>query len=315
LLLSRSLTYDDCSTDLVRAKVFDDPLYTPRYTLGLRAGNRLVAAVAGILLERHDGQALTRQGYIKVLATDPTARRLGHATRLLDELETRFAAAGIQEVLVGAATPYYFWGGIDVRYSPALCLLEQRGYVRHDDFFNLGVDLAGRDFTTTAEEERLAAEGITIRRLAQHDRAMMDAYMQAYWSTVWHQEVMLSFKRTPIPCHIALQEGRVVGFAATDLARPGWFGPTGTNEDLRGKGIGGVLLKRCLADWQRAGRKYGEIAWIGPLYFYVTSCDARVSRVQWIMRKSMPAARRQANQELVNRVGRPDDAERPTMEG
>jgi hypothetical protein len=64
----------------------------------------------------------------------------------------------------------------------------------------------------------------------------------------------------------------------------------GTEEHVRGKGIGSILLRRCLVDWQRAGRKYGEIAWVGPLYFYVTAVDARVSRVMWQMRKRLPNA-------------------------
>jgi mycothiol synthase len=285
LLLSRSLTYDECSVALVRAKVFDDPAAQPRYTLGLRVGSRLVAAVAGVVQEQQEEGSTVRAGHLKVFATDPALRRLGHAARLLDELEARFAADGLDEVWIRGPGDY-FWPGVDLRYSAALCLLMGRGYVRVDDTLNLGVDLDGRDWSTAAEEAALAGEGIIMRRLESGDRTAMDSYMQR-WSQTWHDEVMQAFDHHPMSCHLALQKGHVVGFAASDIVRPGWFGPMGTEEHMRGKGIGSVLLRRCLADWQRAGRKYGEIAWAGPLCFYIAAVDARVSRVMWQMRKRL----------------------------
>src|SRR2546428_471856 len=100
LLLSRSLTYDDCSVALVRAKVFDDPAARPRYTLGLRARGRLVATVAGVVQERQEEDRTVRTGHLQVLATDPAMRRQGLATRLLDELEARFAADGLADVWI-----------------------------------------------------------------------------------------------------------------------------------------------------------------------------------------------------------------------
>ena len=75
-----------------------------------------------------------------------------------------------------------------------------------------------------------------------------------------------------------------------DIARPGWFGPTGTNEELRGQGIGTVLLHRCYHDWQLQGRKVGEVAWIGPMYFYSIASDARVCRFILQFRKELAGA-------------------------
>src|SRR4051794_11944528 len=100
LLLSVSLTYDECSVELVRAKVFGDPAFDPRYTLGLREGGRLVAAAVGVVQERRGDEGTVRAGHVKVLATDPRARRRGHATQLLDELERRFAAHGITDAWI-----------------------------------------------------------------------------------------------------------------------------------------------------------------------------------------------------------------------
>lgn len=282
LLLSRSLSFDECSVEMVRATVFGDPAMRERYTLGLRDRGRLVAALVGVAQEHSWEGRPVRVGHLKVLATDPTARRRGHATRLLEELESRFAADGLAAAMISGPA-YYFWGGLDVRYSAALCLFQRRDYTREGDAFNLEVQLQGHDYSTAAEEDALAAQGITFRRVESTDRAALDAYLQKWGS--WREETLRAFDREPINVHIALQAGQIVAFAATDIARPGWFGPTGADEALRGRGIGSILMRRCLSDWQRAGRKSGEISWIGPLYFYVSSVDARVSRVMWYMRK------------------------------
>lgn len=282
LLLGRTLVHDECSVALVRAALVEHPAAQARYRLGVREGGRLAAVAIGTAGERREDGHGVPVGHLQALATDPRHRRRGHAARLLDALERRFAADGLREARVWGD----FWAGVDVRYSAALCLLLRRGYTREQDVFNLAVELAGRDFSTAAEEAALAAAGFAVRRAASGDRADLDRYLVG-WGPRWRPQVLRAFEQEPIGCHIALWHGQIVAFAANDVARPGWFGPTGVDVEHRGRGIGAVLLRRCLADWQRAGRKRGEISWIGPLYFYVTAVDAYVSRVLWQMRKPL----------------------------
>ena len=283
LLLSRTLIHDECPLALVRAALVDHPAAQPRYRLGLREGGRLAAVAIGWVQAHHDAGSPGRAGYLQVVATDPRHRRRGHAAHLLDELERRFAADGLREAWVWGD----FWAGVDVRYSAALCLLLRRGYARERDVFNLGVELAGRDFTTAAEEAVLAAAGYAVRRAAPGDRTTLDRYLLAGWGPRWREEALRAFDQVPIGCHLALWGGQIVGFAANDVVRPGWFGPTGVDAAHRGRGLGTVLLRRCLTDWQRAGRQRGEISWIGPLSFYVGAVDAVVSRVLWQLRKPL----------------------------
>jgi hypothetical protein len=63
-----------------------------------------------------------------------------------------------------------------------------------------------------------------------------------------------------------------------------------TSAGLRGQGIGTVLLKRCLQDWQRAGLGRCEILWAGPLAFYARSIGATMGRAFWAWHKSLEGA-------------------------
>jgi predicted GNAT family acetyltransferase len=55
----------------------------------------------------------------------------------------------------------------------------------------------------------------------------------------------------------------------------------GTSEEARGKGIGAILLKRCLKDIKESGLDQSIIPWVGPIGFYYEKVGAEVSRVFW----------------------------------
>jgi GNAT superfamily N-acetyltransferase len=86
---------------------------------------------------------------------------------------------------------------------------------------------------------------------------------------------------------VACQGDRYIGFACHGSTRRGWFGPMGTLESERGRGIGSVLLKRSLADMKTAGLVTARIGWVGPVRFYARSVGARVERVYWLYRKTL----------------------------
>ena len=67
----------------------------------------------------------------------------------------------------------------------------------------------------------------------------------------------------------------------------GWFGPMGTHPDLRGMGIGEILLKRCLQDMKEEGLEYSTIPWVAPIAFYSHYCYAMIERVFWRFEKSL----------------------------
>ena len=98
-----------------------------------------------------------------------------------------------------------------------------------------------------------------------------------------------SFNQNPIAVHIALQNNHIIAFSGYhgNNIGSGWFGPMGTTSAARGKGIGGILLKRCLKDLRNLGYKKSIIPWVGPIGFYFKEVGAEVERVFWNYRKEI----------------------------
>jgi GNAT superfamily N-acetyltransferase len=288
-LANRALDHDDLTVDLLRRRIFDDPDHDPSYSLGIWRDGHLVATAIGVIRNRQLEGRDVLAGFVRLFATDPRHRRQGLAAALLAELERRFAEAGCAYVDIGTEVPIWLTAGVDVRYTAALCFVQKHGYQKTRDTQNLEVDLTARSFDMSEQEKALAPKGYTFRRMQESDRPALDAYLSTRWSPYWRYEGLAALEVDPPTGHIALKDGEIVGFAVYDIARPGWFGPTGTNEELRGLGIGTILLHRCYHDWQLQGRKTGEVAWIGPMYFYSIASDARVCRFIWQFRKELPA--------------------------
>ena len=194
-------------------------------------------------------------------------------------------AAGATRAMVGGSVDRYAWPGLDVRYTPAVCLFQTAGYEMGATATNMTVDLS-RDFDTTEAERRLADDGIEVRRLQPAERGAFADWMRR-WGGSWEREAARAAAYSPPRCHIAVRGDTYLGFACHGANRAGWFGPMGTDESTRGNGIGGVLLARCLADQKAAGFAESQIGWVGPIAFYARTLDAVIGRVFWLLGKSL----------------------------
>jgi predicted N-acetyltransferase YhbS len=123
---------------------------------------------------------------------------------------------------------------------------------------------------------RVEAAGVVIRRADPWDRLRLRTFIDKEFGLWWSTEAELAFGHQPISAFLATQEGFVVGFAAHECTRRGFFGPTGVREDLRGKGIGAALLFRCLESMWEMGYAYAVIGGVGPAAFYEKVCGAFV---------------------------------------
>lgn len=220
------------------------------------------------------------RGVVKLLAVAPAFRRQGVGTALLAAVEARLAEAGAAAIRFGESAPNYLVPGVDDRCGPLLHLLEGRGYARIGDTVNMAVDLTADAFATDAEEERLAAAGVAVRRATPGDAQALEALVVAHWPS-WLPEVTGALSRRPSAVHVACAPGGAsVGFAAYDgnNVGTGWFGPMGTAPAWEGRGIGRVLLRRCLQDLRRQGLDRAVIPWVGPVAFYEKHAEATVSR-------------------------------------
>lgn len=237
--------------------------------------------ILGVLL----GSVSVDVGHVDLFAVDPAHRRNGIGSDLLAEFEANAREAGATQAMVGGSVDRYAWPGLDVRYTPALCLFLGAGYETVSTATNMTVDLAG-EFDTSAAERQLAEDGIDVRRLRPEERDAFAGWMTR-WGGSWQQEAARAAAYSTPRCHIAVRGDTYLGFACHGANRAGWFGPMGTDESTRGKGIGGVLLSRCLNDQKAAGFTESQIGWVGPIPFYARTVDAVIGRVFWLLGKSL----------------------------
>jgi predicted N-acetyltransferase YhbS len=281
-LWNRSARFDQMTPELFEEKVFDDPDFRLEWTLVAEEQNRLVGFIMS--LARSFGE--DKVGFVKLLAVDPAMQRRGIGSQLLQKIEPVLWNAGVSHIRAVDSHPNYLQPGLDPRYTEAVIFFEHHGYKRFAETENMEVDLTGREFNTLAAEEQLRAKGIEIRRAIMGDREDVMKLLERNWKA-WIPEVERTLLNYPVTLHIATQQNRAIGFAAYDgnNFNTGWFGPMGTEPALQGKGVGGVLLLRCLQDIKAQGHRFAVIPWVGPYRFYTHYAGARISRVFWRYKK------------------------------
>ncbi|MER7458952.1 GNAT family N-acetyltransferase [Micromonospora sp. NPDC126480] len=282
----------DLPEDAAEAPAIVDVLWSraaadrPVVPLGAYRDGLLVGVLIGSVSGR-DGA----QGHVDLVAVDPAHRRRGVGRALLSYAETRLAALGATEVLLAGNPPYYAWPGIDVRYTPAVCAAQALGYSQDRTAWNMTADLSYDGSpalrTTAPAEQRLAGQGVAVRRAELADLPALAAFARSVFGGAWDAELAGSVGRDLAGCHLAERAGEVLGFAAWGSSRPSWFGPMGTAPAAEGSGIGGVLLRRCLADQRAAGVTAAQIGWVGPVRFYSGSAGARIERVFFLYRRTL----------------------------
>lgn len=114
--------------------------------------------------------------------------------------------------------------------------------------------------------------GIDIRRALTSERHFVLPWVREqfreHFSNYWASECAVALSHHPVSCFIAVQAGKIVGFACHEATNKGFFGPTGVLESARGRGIGAALLLACLHDMWAQGYAYAIIGAVGPVEFY-----------------------------------------------
>jgi GNAT superfamily N-acetyltransferase len=124
-------------------------------------------------------------------------------------------------------------------------------------------------------EARVREAGWEVRRAEPWDRKAMWEFAKQFGEH-WPVEADRAYNHTPITGYVAVRGPEIGGFAVYECTRRGYFGPTGVREDLRGKGVGALLLIRCLQAMQEMGYGYAIIGGVGPAEFYEKVCGATV---------------------------------------
>jgi GNAT superfamily N-acetyltransferase len=125
-----------------------------------------------------------------------------------------------------------------------------------------------------ASFERPRQAGIEIRRALTAEKHKATGWVRENFSDGWASEADVAFSRQPVSCFIAIQEGRIVGFACYEVTCRNFFGPTGVEPKARKKGVGTALLFACLEDMKQQGYGYAIIGGVGPADYYSKAVGA-----------------------------------------
>ncbi len=128
------------------------------------------------------------------------------------------------------------------------------------------------DMTPLAQKMKEA--GIVLRPALAAEKSLVVNWVKERFGEGWASEAEICFSYQPISCFIAIHENRILGFAAYDAAYRNFFGPTGVEEAERGRGIGKMLLLKCLTAMREQGYAYGIIGGVGPARFYEKAVGA-----------------------------------------
>ncbi len=273
---NRAARFDPISAAVFHEKAWLDEDVEPELRIAAEIDGKLAAFAVGVVRHKDEGPT----GYVKMIAVEPELQRNGVGSLLLERLERSLRRRGARACRPGESAPNYLTPGVDIRYTKATVFFENRGYEKFGQSYNMEAVLGGVDLDTTADEERLAAEGLLVRRAADSDRDDIMHMLAQHWSS-WQDEVSVSFSNDPVSLFVARRADEVVAFSAyeTNNRGTGWFGPMGTVPDARGHGLGSVLLKQCLSDLCEAGYDRAIIPWVAPVSFYLHHVGAEICRV------------------------------------
>jgi mycothiol synthase len=208
----------------------------------------------------YEGLAVTCGQYVRLLAVDREHRGRGIGSALLEDAESRGATT------IAAEPGNYFTPGVVDTDTETLQFLRNRGYRE-------------KGFTHNLEAELDRLPPATARRARPDERDRVLAFIERQFGRIWRFETAPAFDADPPAIFVVEEHGEIAGFAAHDANNRGlgFFGPTGVDASLRGRGHGRRLLLASLADLRARGHTRAIIPWTDAIEFYERSCGAKVT--------------------------------------
>jgi predicted N-acetyltransferase YhbS len=117
-------------------------------------------------------------------------------------------------------------------------------------------------------------QDLRVRRAQPFELTLVRRFVETNFSLSWADEISVGFAHQPVSVFVATIERELVGFAAYECTRRGFFGPTGVIPAAQGKGIGKALLLASLIALREMGYVYAIIAAAGPVDFYRNTVGA-----------------------------------------
>lgn len=119
-----------------------------------------------------------------------------------------------------------------------------------------------------------------VRRAQPFELSIVRSFVAQKFSQSWADEISVGFARQPVSVFVATKksaktdERELIGFAAYECTRRGFFGPMGVAADAQREGVGKALLFAALEALKEMGYVYAIIGAAGPVRFYQKTVGA-----------------------------------------
>lgn len=221
------------------------------------------------------------RGWLSLVVVHPGHRRRGVGTALVRAGEAFLRARGRTTAVLGTDPAHFFPGVPDS--SRAAGFFEAAGYTLRGEAYDLHRSLDGYRTPETVTEARAANPDVEVRPLTAGEEDALLAFLDAAFPGRWRY-TLGRFLETGGPVGDvmgAVRRGAVCGFAM--LFHPGsrWIGPSiawtpsagglgpmGLAPEMRGRGLGHVLLDRAVAHLASLSVREMVIDWTILLDFY-----------------------------------------------
>ncbi|MCY0909486.1 MAG: GNAT family N-acetyltransferase [Sulfobacillus thermotolerans] len=270
---NRAAPYDGMTEERWRRKVLLDANFNPQGLLVAVQGAQIVGFVLAVVrrLPLYGQDLEPHNGWITAFGVDPHFRRQHIATALFSEAYEFFLRQGRSHVFFASYAPHYFVPGLDaVVYPEAQQFFQREG-------FRLLYTAAAMDKSLVtfrvdpdvrAVEKRLMEKGYTFQTLSTTTIWPLLRFVEQEFDPDWLRAVREGLSSGVPDSRIMIARGDagdVAGFAMfggyDDIGER--FGPFGVAKDLRGTGLGKVLLYRTLERMQQGGHHTAWFLWTG----------------------------------------------------
>jgi mycothiol synthase len=297
---NESLTKDPVNPTRFRNLVLLDANFDPE---GLRLafdGERLVGSVYAIrrMLPMAGTDLELENGWIPWFFVAPAFRRQTIATRLMEEALQFLRSEGRKTVFFSSYAPNYILPGIDAKaYPDGYQFLVRNGFeIQYSpvamDFSLLGFEIPE---DVKALKAQRVSEGYTFAFAADEDLYELIQFATSEFNADWGRAIREGILQGLPLTQILVSrnpDGRIVGFCmfgGYEGVRER-FGPFGVDSNMRGKGLGKILLYDCL-HVQRALSLHGSwFLWTGetsPAGYLYKKVGYKVSREFHVMHKAL----------------------------
>ena len=268
-LLNRCLTADPITSETFQRKALLDQNFDPRGALVALDGARAVGFALGLVrkFKIEDQAPDFDRSWITLIGVDADFRRRGIARQLVARLEGYFHSNGCKLTFISSYAPNYFIPGVDVNaYPEALEFFRSLGYAEVYRPLSMDANLAHFQTPDWVSQKEAQLNGrATVESFRPELILPLLDWMRAEFPGDWQRFARESMTKITLGefrhdnVWIAHEGGKVIGYCQHDNA--GRFGPFGVSASDRGRGVGAVLLFRCLQAMRAKGLHNAWFLW------------------------------------------------------